>query len=135
MSRFALSFLTVCVALGSGGCGHYSKLDLYFDDSAKIQKGVTTRGEVEDRFGLPNRLSTNNGVSLAEYTSWRTELGDPAGQVNIKKILRVTYRNNIVQDFWRSETAKCYPNSGFFNPHVDKEEGNTPATAPASQPK
>jgi hypothetical protein len=109
-----------------GGCANMgNKLDTNIVNT--IQKGVTTRVEVEAKLGPPTHVSLlSDGRRQAWYT-YSTRHGDAlsyvpyanyfvGGVVSQNQNLQIVYRDNIVQDYEFTDTSE-HTTGGFLNQH------------------
>jgi|GEM_PF-3049704 len=118
----------VFVAFLLGGCGGSGGIKMDQQSINEIQKGVTTRAQVEAKIGAPTGgvglmpdgrrtarymyySAHNDGMSYVPYANFFA-----GGVVSRRQNLQIIYRNNIVEDYEFSDTSG-HSAGGFINPH------------------
>ena len=129
--RASLMFVVIVAAFLTSffvsGCGPTmgSKLDSAAVN--KIQKGVTTRAQVEAAVGMPTNTSIlpdGRRMAMYFYSESKSDAmtfvpyaGIFAGSSNRRdQNLQVIYKENIVDDYEFSDTSK-HVEGGLVNPH------------------
>jgi outer membrane protein assembly factor BamE (lipoprotein component of BamABCDE complex) len=121
------AFLSVLLAVGCvNGCATTgTKLD--YGSVKQIQKGKTTRAEVEAKIGVPSSVTLlPDGSRQAWYMFTKTS-GDvlmyvpyvnyfAGGTINRKQNLQIIYKEDIVQDYEFTDTSEN-TEGGMFNQH------------------
>ena len=118
---FILPF--VCLV---AGCATYGN-KLEPDAVRQIQRGVTTRAEVEAKLGVPSNVNLlpdgrrqamyihadahNDWLAYTPYINYVA-----GGQVSRKQILQIIYKNDIVDDYEYTDTSE-HTTGGMLNPH------------------
>jgi len=102
-----------------------NKLDS--DAVHRIQKGVTTRAQVEAMLGPPGMMSLlpdgrRQGMYIFSQTKGDALFYTPyvnyfaGGTINRKQTLQVVYKDDVVQDYEFSDTTE-HTSGGLFNAH------------------